>query len=109
MTDQDDGDAETVRTEWGRSSPGQVYGERAWRTLSEAAGSGALATGGAAVAVLLGGAAVLRGAWLRGIVRLVLGGILLALAAVQRTDSARPRGEPIEVVDPGDDETEGQS
>lgn len=107
MSDQNEADAATARTEWGRTSPGQVYGEWAVRTLRDLGGSGALASGGAALALLSGGGAVLRGAWLRGFVRLVVGAVLLAVAVLQRTGAGRPRGEPIEVGTPEDADGDG--
>jgi len=98
--------------EWGRASPGQVYGEWAWRQLRGAAGSGVLAAAGGSVVLLKGVAALRRGDWLRGAVELGLGGLLLAVAAVQRTGPATPPGEEIDLgpspdPDPGPDFTAG--
>lgn len=92
--------------EWGRPSPGQVYGEWAWRQLREAAGSGVLAAAGGSVVLLKGVAALRRGDWLRGVVELGLGGLLLAVAAVQRTGPATPPGEEID-LDPSPDPEPG--
>jgi len=102
--DSRDLDAETgdegVKTVWGEPSPGQVYAARARDALRRAASSGLLAGLGGSVFLVRGLQALRRGDRERGIGRLILGAVLVAIGALQRESTTRPSGERIEIGHP---------